>query len=163
MPQLEISTFISQIFWLLVTFSGLYLIMWKIALPNIANVLEARQKRIEDNLERAEQAKLEAEKTFSSYEESIRKAREEAQDVQAKSSKKLSDEIDSKEALITEELNKKIHESDMEIQKTVDNVIDDIHKSATDVASDAILRLTGSKPDGKNLNRAVERILEINN
>ena len=72
-------------------------------------------------------------------------------------------EIDSKEALITEELNKKIHESDMEIQKTVNNVIDDIHKSATDVASDAILRLTGSKPDGKHLKRAVERILEINN
>ena len=53
MPQLDVSTFLPQIFWLVVTFAALYLIMWKVAVPGVANVLEARQKRIGDNLDKA--------------------------------------------------------------------------------------------------------------
>jgi F-type H+-transporting ATPase subunit b len=57
MPQLDFSTYLPQVFWLVVTFIALFLIMWKIAVPRIANSLEARQKRIEDYLDRAADAK----------------------------------------------------------------------------------------------------------
>ena len=71
MPQLEqISTFPSQIFWLVITFAALFFVMWRIAVPRIADVLEARQKRIDDNLDKAETAKKEAEAAIEAYEQS---------------------------------------------------------------------------------------------
>ena len=60
MPQLDSSTYVGQIFWLLLTFVPLYLILWKVALPRIASVLEQRQEKIEDDLVRAEKLKVEA-------------------------------------------------------------------------------------------------------
>ncbi len=79
MPQLEqISTYLGQIIWLVLTFGVLYFIMWKSALPRIANVLQERQERIEDDLQKAESVKQEAEAVLAAYEASVAKTRDEA-------------------------------------------------------------------------------------
>ena len=80
MPQLEqIATYPSQVFWLVVTFMVLFVIMWRIAVPRISDALEARQQRIDDNLERAAEIKKEAEAAIEAYEQSLAEARSEAQ------------------------------------------------------------------------------------
>jgi F-type H+-transporting ATPase subunit b len=43
LPQLDISTYWSQIFWLIVTFSVLYLSLSKVFLPNIMSLVKRRQ------------------------------------------------------------------------------------------------------------------------
>ena len=78
MPQLETHTFATQIFWLIVTFVPLYLLLWKVALPRIADILESRQNRIDHDLARADTLKVEAEEVMASYREEQAKARAEA-------------------------------------------------------------------------------------
>ena len=46
MPQFDSSTFASQIFWLVITFGGLYFALTRTALPKIADVLEARTDQL---------------------------------------------------------------------------------------------------------------------
>ena len=46
MPQLNPEFFISQIFWLCITFGCLFIFLWKYSLPRIHNVLEKRSKKI---------------------------------------------------------------------------------------------------------------------
>ena len=60
MPQLDVSTFPPQLVWLLITFVALFLIVWKVALPRIIDVRDNRQRRIEDDLARAETLREEA-------------------------------------------------------------------------------------------------------
>ena len=60
MPQLDISTYPPQLVWLLITFLALYLVVWKVALPRIVDVREARQRRVEDDLGKAEALRSEA-------------------------------------------------------------------------------------------------------
>ena len=61
MPQLEqIDTYTAQLIWMVIVFTGLYLIMVKIALPRIGAALEGRQARIDADLERASALKEEA-------------------------------------------------------------------------------------------------------
>jgi len=63
MPQLEVSTFVPQLFWLAITFVVLYLLMKGIGLPRVGGAIEARRRRIDDDLARAAQLKSEAEAT----------------------------------------------------------------------------------------------------
>ena len=43
MPQLDFSTYTSQVFWLIVTFSILFLLVWRVIAPKVTDALEARQ------------------------------------------------------------------------------------------------------------------------
>ena len=75
MPQLDISVFAPQIVWLTITFLAMYFLMAKVALPRIAQVLDERQTRIDDNLEKAAALKKEAEDAATAYESSLAQAR----------------------------------------------------------------------------------------
>ena len=57
LPQLDVQTYASQIFWLVVSFIVLYFLVAKVAMPRISEVLEERQERIEDDLDKAETLK----------------------------------------------------------------------------------------------------------
>ncbi|MDP7642486.1 MAG: F0F1 ATP synthase subunit B', partial [Alphaproteobacteria bacterium] len=74
MPQLEIPDYGPQVFWLVVTFIVLLILMWSLALPRIASVLERRRKHIEDDLESAQKFKQDAEEAIKSYEASLAEA-----------------------------------------------------------------------------------------
>ena len=162
MPQLDVSTFLPQIFWLVVTFAALYLIMWKVAVPGVANVLEARQKRIGDNLDKATQAKQEAEGTLEAYEASMAEARNQAQALQAQVDKQLSDETNAREAEGAEELGHSFTESEAEIQRAVDGAMDHVRAIAIEVAGEALQRLSGQAADEKTLTGAVDRVIKAN-
>ena len=62
MPQLNPEFFVSQLFWLVVTFSFLFIFLWRISLPRIGNVLEKRERKISENLTAAKELQIEAEK-----------------------------------------------------------------------------------------------------
>ncbi len=158
MPQIEdVSSFLPQVFWLVITFSALFLIMWKIAVPRIANTLEARQKRIEDFLDRAADSKKEAEETLAAYELAMAEARAEAQAVIGQASKEFTEEAEAREAELSEELNRKFAESDAAIKQAIDGAMDNVRDVAVDVAAVALNRLTGEQPNAKNLAKAVDR------
>ena len=78
MPQLEVWTFPSQIFWLLITFSTLYYLLSRKALPRVSEILEARQDRIAADLDQAQRLRREAEAALATYEQGIATAQEDA-------------------------------------------------------------------------------------
>ena len=50
MPQLNPEFWVSQIFWLVLTFGIMYLVLSKLILPKISNNLESRKSQILENL-----------------------------------------------------------------------------------------------------------------
>ena len=60
LPQLDITTWPNQLFWLVVTFGIGYIIMSRMITPRIGNVLEQRGRTIQDDLNRAKEAEAEA-------------------------------------------------------------------------------------------------------
>jgi len=79
LPQLNPASYASQIFWLIVTFGLLLWLMSKVALPRVAEVLEARQEKISNDLEKAGSLKAEAEAVMQAYEKALTDARGNAQ------------------------------------------------------------------------------------
>ena len=78
MPQLDPEFWPSQVFWLILIFSALYLIIWKIFLPRITLSIENRKSRIVNDLSEAEKLKENAEKKLIEYNKIISDARKEA-------------------------------------------------------------------------------------
>ena len=62
MPQFDPEFWISQIFWLTLIFSVLYIVIWKIILPKITNSIENRKSRIVNDLNETQKLKENAEK-----------------------------------------------------------------------------------------------------
>ena len=61
MPQLNPEFWISQIFWLVLTFGILYIVLSKLILPKISKNLETRKSQILENIEAADKQKEESE------------------------------------------------------------------------------------------------------
>ncbi|MFQ5955421.1 MAG: F0F1 ATP synthase subunit B', partial [Kiloniellales bacterium] len=105
MPQLEqLDTYASQIFWLALTFIPLFVILWKVALPRVDEVLDARQRRIETDLERARQSKEEAEEVSAAYDRALAEARSRAHGVLTEASKRLAEVAAAEQAALRRRL-----------------------------------------------------------
>ena len=81
LPQLDIATWPSQLFWLVVLFAAGYLVMATIVTPRIGTVLEERRRTVEGDLDKARHASTEAATIREKYEADLNKARGEAADV----------------------------------------------------------------------------------
>ncbi len=80
MPQIEQLPFIffSQLFWLLVVFGIIFFVIGRGMLPKIQGTVELRDKKIADDLERAQAARAEAEATEAEWRARMDAARGEA-------------------------------------------------------------------------------------
>ena len=92
---MDITTFPSQLFWLIITFGILYLFMWRTAIPKLRNTIEERQDKILLDINEAEKLKSEAEETLREYEEKIQSASKEAGEIINQAKIKADEMIDN--------------------------------------------------------------------
>jgi F-type H+-transporting ATPase subunit b len=160
MPQLDVSTFASQVIWLAITFATLFLVMWKVAVPRISEVLEARQQRIEDNLDKAAAFKKDAEAAIEAYEKAIAKARAEALGLITETAHSIQAEAAKQETALAETLQAKIAESEAVIAKARETAITGIRDMAQDVAIAATKKLSGKAPDASDAGKAIDAVMK---
>src|SRR5947199_10714962 len=104
MPQLDVSTFTPQLFWLAVWFVILYLLMAKIGLPRIAVALDARRRRREDDLARAVRMKEEADAANTAFQQTMAQARAAAQAVIKEASDRMAAEAAERQRALADTL-----------------------------------------------------------
>ncbi len=105
LPQMDVSTFPSQIFWLAVTFGALYWIMATMVLPRLGAAIEERRDRIADDLDRAAESKRMAEEAEAAYNRSLADARAKSQAIAAETRDEVNADIallqkDAEQAII---------------------------------------------------------------
>ena len=81
MPQLNPEFWISQIFWLTLTFGILYVVLSKLILPKISANLELRKSQIQENIEAADKHREDSESKLKEYEKMILKSKLEAKNI----------------------------------------------------------------------------------
>lgn len=81
LPQLDYSTWSSQIFWLIITFGLLYIVLWRFILPRIGAGINDRSDRIADDLDAASNMQKEAEEASIAYERVMANAKAKAHNI----------------------------------------------------------------------------------
>lgn len=159
MPQLDVATFAPQLIWLAITFILLYLLMAKVALPRVAAVLEERAKRIEDNLEKAEGLKREAEAAREAYEKAVAESRAKASTLTTQAAERAAKETADRQHALAASLAAKGRDTEERIAAARAQALQSTHTIAADVAREAVRKLLGRDVDDASAQAAVKSAL----
>jgi len=160
MPQFNPEWFASQLFWLAIAFGLLYLLMSRIALPRMHEIVEGREHKIREDLDKAESLRDEAREINQAYEEQLREARGEAQKLLRETSEAVSKEHAERHAEFGKELEQRVQEAEERIERAKAEALEQVEENAAGLAKDATARLIGSKVGDAHAKKAVQRSIE---
>jgi F-type H+-transporting ATPase subunit b len=159
MPQLDFSTYASQLFWLLVTFVLLYFLMRRLALPRVDRAIGARRSRIETDLGEAEQLKREAETVLAAYQKSLSDARAQAQATLRMTIEQAAAEAAERQRRFAAELAAETEAAERQIAAAKERALADIRNVAVEAAGAVSEKLVGAPAEAAALAAAVDRAL----
>ena len=158
MPQLNPEFWAAQIFWLILIFSSLYLIIWKIFIPKITYSIENRKSKVVNDLDEAQKLKDNAEKKLIEYNEIIEKSKKEAKKIIDDSKKKLDRDIESKKQKLNEEIEKEIVAAENEIRDLRRSSILQISNIAAETSAEIIRQIINTEVNKSNVSAIVNEI-----
>ena len=155
MPQLNPEFWVSQIFWLIISFGALLIILSKFILPNISSNLENRKSQILENIEIAENQKKESENKLKQFKKIILDAKSQAKIIVKEAKNKIINDINKKQDLLDKELNDEIMEVENEIIQLKKSSPDKINKIAVDASSNILKQIIGAEVNKSNISAIV--------
>ena len=158
MPQLDPKYWLSQIFWVVIIFSLLYLILWRNILPKINENLENRKSQILTDLDDAQKFKDQSEEKLSEYNKILNQAKQEAKKILDETRKKINRDIENKKNQFNLEIDKEIENAEKEIKTLKLSSIKDINKIAIETSSEIIRKLVGTEVNPSSVSAIVEDI-----
>ena len=158
MPQLNPEFWIAQIFWLILIFSSLYLIIWKIFLPRITYSIENRKSRVVKDLDEAQKLKDNAEKKLKEYNEIIEKSKKEAKKIIDDSKKKLDRDIENKKQKFNDEIEKELAATEKEIKDLKTTSTSNITDIAAETSAEIIRQIINTEVNKSNVSAIVNEI-----
>ena len=162
MPQLNPEFWVSQIFWLIITFGILYVVLSKLILPKISSNLESRKLQISDNIEAADKQREESESKLREYDEIVSKSRSEAKDILNQTKEKVLKDINAKKNLLEKQIDEEIKKAEKEIIKFKLEAPAKINKIAIDTSSELIQKLIGTEVNNSSISTIVEDLSRKN-
>ncbi|MBT5265208.1 MAG: F0F1 ATP synthase subunit B' [Rhodospirillaceae bacterium] len=160
LPQLDFSTYPTQVFWLVVSFAILYLLMSQVAIPRISEVLEGRQERIANDLDKASKLRDESEQVRAEYEKALTAARGEAHEQLRQAAEKMATETADEEAKAGATVATKVNEAEARIEQARSEALTNVRSVAGEVAGDAVRKLIGVDVSEGDLDKAVGQAME---
>ena len=162
MPQLNPEFWISQIFWLTLTFGILYLVLSKLILPKISDNLESRKSQILENIEAAEKQREDSETKLKEYDEVISKSKFEAKIIFNQAREKVLKDINAKKEVLEKQINEEIGKAEEEIKTLRNSAPDKINKIAIETSSELIQKLIGTEVNNSSISAIVDDLSKRN-
>ena len=162
MPQLNPEFWISQIFWLTITFGILYIVLSKLILPKISVNLELRKSQISDNIEAADKQREGSESKLKEYNEVIARGKTEAKNIFNQAREKALNDIDAKRNVLEKQIDDEVKKAEEEIKKLRLEAPTKINKIAIETSSELIQKLIGAEINNSSISAIVDDLSRKN-
>tara|TARA_B100001057_G_scaffold165127_1_gene165688 strand:- start:623 stop:1213 length:591 start_codon:yes stop_codon:yes gene_type:complete len=156
MPQLNPEFWISQIFWLTLTFGVLYIILSKLILPKISANLELRKSLIQENIEAAEKQRETSESKIKEYDSIILKNKLDAKNIFKEAREKTLQDINSKKETLDKQIDEEIKKAEQEIKTLREGAAEKINKIAIETSSELVKKLIGAEVNNSSISAIVD-------
>ena len=158
MPQFDVSTFYSQIFWLAVVFTFLYLIVSYFISPATEQIFQNRKIVIEDAVTEAEVLTHKTESLKAEYNIQYKNILNAADIIKKESIDNLNDSFARDQMSLLAEIDVKRKESLSEIERRLKSFLEDQPQACMELADFIIQKITDKKIDRKLLDRCYARV-----
>ena len=162
MPQLNPEFWVSQIFWLVITFGILYVVLSKLILPKISANLESRKSQISDNIEAADKQREESEKKLKEYDLIISKSKTEAKNIFNQAREKALKDINAKRDVLDKQIEEEIKKVEDEINLLRKDAPLKINKIAIETSAELIQKLIGAEINKSSISAIVDDLSKKN-
>lgn len=143
MPQLDVSTYPSQLFWLAVSFLTFYLILHYFIVPRFQRIFENRTHTLDTLTQQASHDREEAELLLNEYEQTLADARIEAHN----RFKSVFDEVTAKNAKrqseVLERISSRLREHEQQLYRERLDARKDLDDMVIDVSAAILKKTTG--------------------
>jgi F-type H+-transporting ATPase subunit b len=141
--------------WLALTFGLFYLLMAKLALPQVAGILHSRRNKISKDIHEAHAKRTEAEAAAAALEKALADARAQALALGQEKQMQLAAEADAKRHGLEATLNAQLADSEAKIASMKAEAMTNVDTIAKDAAAAIVAHLTGKPADDKAIAAAV--------
>lgn len=141
MPQLDPSSYVSQIFWLLVCFCSLWGLLSVFVIPKIADIIEQRKRKIDEYVQKADALNLQAKTSLEKYHDTLAEAEKTSQQEVTKGKQELKEYLQKAESDLTKNLNKKIADNEFALATEKRETLQQIEFIAQDLAYEIVKKL----------------------
>ena len=158
MPQLSQlpDVLLSQLLWLAIALGFIFFVIARGMVPKIQATVEAREQKIAGDLERAQAARAEAEKTEADWRERMDAARAEAARVAQEAKQASARDTEAKVKKAADKLNLKAEAAERQLRDARDAARAEIEKVTTEATQELVSKLTGIKVDKQDAAQAVK-------
>ena len=158
LPQLDLETYPSLIFWSIISLLIGYILMAFIVTPSIQSIINIRETNIQNDLIKAKNSNEEAQvikNTLSNKQEEIKLNSQNIINQAISEAKNL---LDNSEKKISNKMNVKILEAEQKIHKSKNEVISELLNNAEDITRDIIQKFTSIEPLSKDIKQTVKTV-----
>lgn len=141
MPQLDPSSYASQIFWMLVCFCCLWVLLSVFVIPKIADVIEQRKRKIDEYIQKADAFNKKAKESLDKYHAVLEQAEQTSQAELQKGRDELKQYLQNAESTLSQKLNKKIADNEFTLAKEKKDTMQQIENIAVDLAYEIVQKL----------------------
>jgi len=145
MPQIEQLPIIfwSQLFWLLLVFGIIYFVVGRRMVPKVQSTVEKRDRKIAEDLAKAQEARAAADETEAAYRERIDESRAEAARLTREARQASARETEEKVRAAAEKIAKRVSSAEAKIRSAADAARAEVETVAVEVTQEMVARLTG--------------------
>ena len=162
MPQLDPQYWISQIFWLIISFGFLLICLSRFILPKISNNLESRKSQILENIETADKQRNDSENKLKEFDKIIFDKRVEANIILNETTEKVAQDIIKKKKTLDDELNSEILQTEKEIQVFKKSAPEKVDSIAKDLATNILRQIIKDEINSSSISAIVEDLSKKN-
>ena len=158
MPQLNPEFFISQLFWLVLTFTFLFIFLWRISLPRISSVLEKRATKINDDVTVAKKLQAEAEEIQKKIDNQLSQAKIETASLIKSATSNFQEHATKELQQLDEEIDKKLEESSTIIEKNKVESLQKIHDQIYEITKLTLSKISSVPVNENEIKEAVDNV-----
>ena len=162
MPQLNPEFWVSQIFWLTLTFGILYVVLSRMILPKISSNLELRKSQIQENILAAEKQREDSETKLKEYENIISKSKLNAKNILKETRDKTLKDINLKRENLEKQIDLEISKAENEINTLKKTAPEKINQIAIQTSSEILKNLIGAEINSSSISAIVDDLAKKN-
>ncbi|MGB1077196.1 MAG: hypothetical protein ACPG05_02730 [Bdellovibrionales bacterium] len=158
LPQFDPTWFASQVFWLAISFTLLYVVFAKKTLPSISSTIDRRRQQIESDIETTEELTKESEGVYEAYQKNLQESQAAARSVIADMEADLKAKAEEAHAKFRDKAEKTISKTEDAIKKAKEEALKDVEAVAAEIALETTKKLVSRDVDPKNVKSIVSTL-----